>query len=52
MGLLERAHATWTELRGIGKLLPGLPALNPFGHRSCAQLLQQLAADADLERDP
>jgi fatty-acyl-CoA synthase len=46
MGLLERAHATLTELQGLSRLLPGLPALNPLGHRSSAQVLKDLAGAA------
>jgi acyl-CoA synthetase (AMP-forming)/AMP-acid ligase II len=46
MGLWERAHAAWTELQGLGRLLPGLPALNPFGHCSAAQILTELASTA------
>ena len=46
MGLVERAQTAWTELQGVGRLLTGLPALNPLGRRSCAQLLRELATHA------
>lgn len=44
MGWCEQAHATWLDLRGLGRLLPGLPMLNPFGQWSCARLVRDLAA--------
>ncbi len=46
MGFLERARAGWIELQGVSRLLAGLPALNPLGHQSCAQLLRERAAGA------
>ncbi|MFI5364263.1 MAG: long-chain-acyl-CoA synthetase [Candidatus Binatia bacterium] len=46
MSVLERALTTWTELQSLGRALPELPLLNPLGHRSCARLLQQLAAES------
>ena len=46
MGLLERGQSAWTEIRGVGRVLTALPALNPLGRRSCARLLRELAAHA------
>ena len=46
MGLLERAQTGWTELQALGRILAGVPALNPLGHRSFVQLLEELAVHA------
>jgi acyl-CoA synthetase (AMP-forming)/AMP-acid ligase II len=46
MTLLERSHTAWIEMQAAGRLLAGLPVLNPFGHCSSARLLKQLAREA------
>jgi fatty-acyl-CoA synthase len=45
MGMWDRAHAAWTDLQGIGRLIPALPVLNPLGYWSCARLVARLAAE-------
>jgi len=45
VGIFERAHAAWTELNAVGRLVPGLPTLNPLGRWSCARLLQERASE-------
>lgn len=44
MGFLDRAKTTWTDLKGIGRMLQKLPVLRPTGSWSCARLLDGLAA--------